>query len=157
MDLLMQGMMCFVGETAFAVLLGTPRKYCLHCGAVGTIGYLCYFLLIHQFGVNMAFAVAVGTFLILFCSRVLAVWMKVPATLFVVVGIFPLVPGTGIYYTAYYMISNDGAAAAMKGAETLKVALALAIGILIGNAIPQRWYNQLEKLHCCCRRWRGKG
>ena len=55
-------------------------------------------------------------------------------------GIFPLVPGAGIYYTAYYFIQNDNLQMAATAAETVKIAAALAIGIslVLGLPLPPR-------------------
>mgnify|MGYP000007696612 CR=1 FL=1 len=58
-----------------------------------------------------------------------AIRHKAPITVFLLTGIFPLVPGAGIYYTAYYFLRNDRALCTSKGIETLKVAVALALGI----------------------------
>ena len=51
-------------------------------------------------------------------------------------GIFPLVPGAGIYYTAYYFIQNENALALAKGISTFKIAVALAIGISLVLCVP---------------------
>ena len=40
--------------------------------------------------------------------------------MFLISGIFALVPGAGIYYTAYYFIMGDNAMAVAKGVETFK-------------------------------------
>ena len=42
-------------------------------------------------------------------------------------GIFPLVPGAGIYYTAYYFIQGENALSLANGISTFKVAVALAV------------------------------
>ena len=66
---------------------------------------------------------------------------RAPLTLFLLCGIFPLVPGAGIYYTAYYLLTNQETLFAAKGVETLKIAVALALGIAIVCSIPLpgRW------------------
>ena len=51
-------------------------------------------------------------------------------------GIFPLVPGAGIYYTAYYFLQGEQELFASKGGETFKVALALALGIALICSLP---------------------
>ena len=38
-----------------------------------------------------------------------AILLKTPVTVFLLTGIFPLVPGAGIYYTAYYFIQGENA------------------------------------------------
>ena len=45
-------------------------------------------------------------------------------------------PGAGIYYTAYYFLQGEEALFASKGAETFKVALALALGIALVCSLP---------------------
>ena len=57
-------------------------------------------------------------------------------TIFLLPGIFPLVPGAGIYYTAYYFLRGEQALFASKGVETFKVALALALGIALVCSLP---------------------
>ena len=57
-------------------------------------------------------------------------------TIFLLPGIFPLVPGAGIYYTAYYFLQGKQELFASKGVETFKVALALALGIALVCSVP---------------------
>ena len=45
---------------------------------------------------------------------------KCPITIFLVSGIIPLVPGAGIYYTAYYLVTGQMSLAAVKGLEAVK-------------------------------------
>jgi uncharacterized membrane protein YjjB (DUF3815 family) len=60
---------------------------------------------------------------------------------FLISGIFALVPGAGIYYTAYYFIMGDNAMAVAKGVETFKIAVALAVGIVLVLALPGRLFE----------------
>ena len=57
----------------------------------------------------------------------------------------PLVPGAGIYYTAYYFIQGNNALALSNGISTFKVAVALAIGItlVLSVPIPKRHRNKV--------------
>ena len=43
-----------------------------------------------------------------------------PVTIFLITGIFPLVPGAGIYYTGYHLFMSDNSLALDKGLETIK-------------------------------------
>ena len=69
-------------------------------------------------------------------TRVFAITQKTPVTVFLLTGIFPLVPGAGIYYTAYYFIQNENTLALAKGISTFKIAVALAIGISLVLCVP---------------------
>ena len=77
-------------------------------------------------------------------TRVFAILLKTPVTVFLLSGIFPLVPGAGIYYTAYYFIQGNNALALSNGISTFKVAVALAVGIslVLSVPIPQRFRHK---------------
>ena len=65
-------------------------------------------------------------------------------TVYLLSGIFPLVPGAGIFYTAYYLFTNDRALSSSKGIETFEVAGAIVLGIIFGFGIPQSLFNLLK-------------
>ena len=69
-------------------------------------------------------------------ARICAVLLKTPVTVFLLTGIFPLVPGAGIYYTAYYFIQGENALSLANGISTFKVAVALAVGIALVLGLP---------------------
>ena len=75
-------------------------------------------------------------------SRTMAVVRRNPATVYLLCGIFPLVPGAGIYYTAYYLITKESALFSAKGLETFEIALAIVFGIIFGFAIPEAIFHR---------------
>jgi uncharacterized membrane protein YjjB (DUF3815 family) len=83
----------------------------------------------------------IAAFILTVYSRAAAVKRLCPATTYLIPGIFPLVPGAGIYYTAYFMITNQPLQSSEKGLETLEVALAIVFGIIFGSAIPQSVFS----------------
>ena len=74
--------------------------------------------------------------------------MKCPITVFLISGIFPLVPGAGVYYTAYYLVTDQIALAGERGLGALKIAFAIVLGIAFVVSIPrevfrgQYWRNR---------------
>ena len=87
----------------------------------------------------------VATFVLTILSRILAVARCNPATIYLVSGIFPLVPGAGIYYTAYYLISGMPAKCSAKGLETFEIALAIVFGIIFGFSIPETLFHKRKQ------------
>ena len=69
-----------------------------------------------------------------------------PSTVFLITGIFTLVPVSGIYYTSYYLIMNELEQCAAKGMETFKIAGAIVLGIIFGLMLPQSWFNRLGRV-----------
>ena len=58
---------------------------------------------------------------------------------------FPLVPGSAIYYAAFYIFLNKGAEAAYYAAMTVKLGAAIALGILIAYSLPDCLFGWRHK------------
>lgn len=141
---LIQIIVAMVATLSFAILFFAPKEQYLSCSITGAVGWITYYLIVGH-GVNIGLASLIATFILTILSRCLSVIRKVPATIFLVTGIFPLVPGAGIYYTAYYLITNDMRMASGKGVETFLVAGAIVLGIIFGFALPQSLFNLCAK------------
>ena len=126
------------GSLAFAILYNVPRKFYLCAAFTGMAGWFCYYLIVPFTDTAVAsFFGAVGVVLV---SRIFTVWKKCPITVFLISGIFPLVPGAGVYYTMYYLVSNELTLAAIKGLESLKIAFGIVLGIVFIVTIPKKWF-----------------
>ena len=74
-------------------------------------------------------------------SETLARLNKAPATMFLIVGLLPLVPGAGIYYTMDYCISGNQIAFQQSLVHTLAVAGALTLGIVLVSSLYRLWFQ----------------
>lgn len=128
-----------IGTVAFSVLYSVPRAYYPHCGFTGGAGWLVYCLLISKSSAPEATFFA--AILVVFLSRLLAVWERCPVTIFLISGLFPLVPGGGVYWTAYYIVTNQMDLAAKTGFMALKVAVAIVLGIVLVFQLPQKIFH----------------
>ena len=126
------------GSLAFAILYNVPRKFYLCAAFTGMAGWLCYYLIVPF--TDTAVASFFGAVVVVLVSRIFAVWKKCPITVFLISGIFPLVPGAGVYYTMYYLVSNELTLAAIKGLESLKIAFGIVLGIVFIVTIPKKWF-----------------
>lgn len=136
----------FFGTVAYVVLFNVPRRYYLSCGITGIVAWLVY-LWASGFA-SPAAASFVAVIVAVFLSRMLAVRMKCPITIFLLAAILPLVPGAGIYYTAYYLVTNQLSMAAERGIGAVKVAFGIVVGIAFVVSIPR----EVFQVHY----WRGK-
>ena len=121
----------YVGTVAFAVLFGVPRKYYLGSGLCGMLGWLLYLILMNYTELSVANVVFFATVLVTFTAMVLAIVRKCPITVYLICGIFPLVPGAGIFWTTYNVVSEQLGAALHTGVTALKVTVAIAFGIIL--------------------------
>ncbi|MBO5372262.1 MAG: threonine/serine exporter family protein [Lachnospiraceae bacterium] len=143
--MIIQFLVSMLACLSFAILFCAPRNQCIYCALTGAAGWLSYLLLEPAAGAVAASLLA--TFLLTILSRIFAAARKNPVTLYLVIGIFPLVPGAGIYYTSYYFIMNDMTRFAVKGMETFKIAGAIALGIIFALAIPQSLFHIFQRAH----------
>ena len=129
-----------IGTVAFALLFGVPAAYYLTCGAIGAAGWLMYRLML---AVNMGatFAVFLATAVIVLLSRFAAVWRKCPATVFLITGIFPLVPGAKFYWAAYYLVTNQISEFQASGFAAVKIMVAIVLGIIFVFELPHKLFR----------------
>ena len=140
--IIIQFALSMIATMAFAILFCAPRNEWLLCGLSGAIGWIVYYVMFHH-NLGLMLSTTAATFVLSIYSRTLAVIRKQPATLYLLSGIFPLVPGAGIYYTAYYLITGESTLCYSKGMETCEIAASIVFGILFAFAIPQSWLNKL--------------
>ena len=132
---LLQFFIACLGTLAFGILFYVPPRHYFWCAITGGVGWLVYWLMLQvQPSTVIASLVAVVPLTLL--TRIFSIWRKAPSTVFLFCGIFPLVPGAGIYYTAYHFIQGEMDLFVSKGIETLKIAVALALGIAITLSVP---------------------
>ncbi len=133
----------FAGTIGFAIMYNVPKKYYIGCGVTGMAGWIVYLLVSGMKYVSAAVGSFFGAFIVVLISRMLSVKMRCPITIFLISGILPLVPGAGIYNTVYYIVTNQLTQAALKGIESLKIAFAIVMGIVIVVSIPRDVFHKI--------------
>ena len=68
-------------------------------------------------------------------SETMARIRKYPAISYLVVAIFPLLPGAGVYYTMNYAVLGQMDEFAREGMHTAAIAGIMAVGILLGSTL----------------------
>ena len=126
------------GTVAFALLFGVPGRFYPCCGMIGGAGWLLYSLLDGRF--SAAAATFFAAVLVMLLSRFFAVREKCPVTVFLISGIIPLVPGAGIYWAAYYMVTDQLAEAADAGFAAVKAVAAIVLGIVCIFELPRGFF-----------------
>lgn len=136
MNLILETLWAFLATVAFSIMFNTPKKELLYCGIAGAIGWFFYSLCI-KIGLSSTFSNFWGTIFIAYFSRLFAIIRKNPISVFLISGIITLVPGAGIYNTVLHIIMSDNKMASFYGIETVKIACAIAFGIIVILSLPQ--------------------
>ena len=142
--MIIQFIVCFFATLSFAVLFSAPKRQLLFCGLTGAIGWIVYLIIMEKDG-GVALANVCASFTLTLMARIFAALNKHPVTVYLLAGIFPLVPGAGIYYTSYYFIMHEMDNFAKYGAQTLIIAGSIVFGIVFGSALPQRLFRGFSR------------
>jgi uncharacterized membrane protein YjjB (DUF3815 family) len=110
-------------------------------GVIGAIGWTACLLLTRVAGFSPTVAVILSSVLICLCSRIAATWQKCPAQVFLLCGIFTLVPGAGIFWCTYHLVSGEFALASASGFAAIKAAVGIVLGIILAMELPQRLFS----------------
>ena len=135
----------FIGTVGFSVLFGAPRKFYAECGLAGMMGWAISLWVVTAGPQHVVGAAFLGALTVAAMSSILAVVRKCPATVFLICGIIPLVPGGGIFWTAYYLVSDQLRMAADSGFTAIKVTIAIAGGIILAGAIAGKAWSRLRR------------
>ena len=135
MEYLLQFAVAAVSTVCFGVTFQVPRRHMLACGVGGGVGWLCY-VLCQAAGCSAAIATFLAALPLTLACRLFAIRFRAPVTLFLLCGIFPLVPGAGIYYTAYYFLQGYGQQMADRGSEHTRTPRALGRAPAGAPALP---------------------
>lgn len=128
---------CALLATVFIAVLFQVRKENIFAAAIGG-GLGC---LVNECGL----ALGLGTFFSIFLaslalasySEIMARVRKTTVTTFLISGLFPLVPGAGMYYTMLAIVHNDLSEALSTGISTLSTAAVMALGILFVSTLSR--------------------
>ena len=134
-SMLVQFVVAMVATISFGITFQVGRRHYWTCGFVGAVGWTIYIACTTLGGMTAPMATLIATLPLAALSRFFAIRHKAPITVFLLTGIFPLVPGAGIYYTMSIGLSGAVQAALQKGLETAGIAGSLAVGILLVSTV----------------------
>ena len=123
-----------VGCTGFCMLFNVHGKGMTFCILGGTLSWAVYLVTTYllkdpYLGYFFATLFAAGF------AETMARIRHFPAITYLLISIFPLIPGAGIYYTSSYLADGNMAAFIEKGTETSAIAGIMAIGILMVSTV----------------------
>ena len=127
-----QAFACMLGCVGFAILFNIHGPGGLLCTLGGVITWLIY-LLVVRFTGNDLTAYFWGTLFAAIYSEVMARIRKYPAISYLVVSIFPLIPGAGVYFAMNYAVKGQMEAFTSQGTHTAAIAGIMAVAILLAS------------------------
>ena len=122
----------FVGCMGFAILFNIHGPGAFLCGLGGALSWAIYLIVIRS-GHSDILGYFWSSLFASVYSETMARIRKYPAISYLVISIFPLIPGAGAYYTMNYAVRGQMELFASQGMHTAAIAGILAVGILLGS------------------------
>lgn len=132
----------FLGTFGYATIINIPKKHLIHTAFTAMAGYGVYLLMLPSEIIGCFLGACVIAALGEIFSRVL----KDAATLFIIPGIIPLVPGAKMYNMTLSLIRQDFSEAATLGVQVLMYAGGIAVAILLVSSTVRSVTRYMAKV-----------
>ncbi len=135
MDFIIQCIGAFIGSLGFSFVFRVYKTYknAIIAACIAALGWAIYLAFSNLN--NSMYQTFIAALFVATLSEIMARLRKAPATLFIVISIFPLVPGKFIYLSMLYWIQGDFNAFLNALSTTFLISGAIAFGILIISTI----------------------
>lgn len=135
MKLTIDLLISFVAAMAYGILFNVPKRALFWGGVTGLLGWLGYAGAPRLLGVGQPAAALCGSILVSVASELFARVTRHPATVFIVPGIIPLVPGAAAYRTMLLFLRGRTVEGIDMGVQTAFFAGGVAAGLLVVGSI----------------------
>ena len=147
-QLLLPTLIAFVSCIGFCMIFNIRDKNMLIAAVGGALAWAVYLIVDHYADSVMANFMG-GIFVSLY-AEIMARVRRMPSTCILIIGLLPLVPGSGIYYTMKYYVQGQYADFAARGMATLTAAGAIALGVMLVISMVRMFlhiqHNRVRKL-----------
>ncbi len=124
----------FCSTVGFCILFHVPKKHIVSASFVGACGWVTYTYLVSS-GTGSVMACFAGSLMVALLSDLFSRAFKEAATIFIIPGILPLVPGANMYHTMLAILHSNAEETASIGTETLLMAGSIAVALLVVASI----------------------
>lgn len=129
---------CFVACVGFSLLFNIHGPGIVLCTLGGVLTWGVYLIVCSVSG-NDIIGYFFASLAAALYSEIMARVRKYPAISYLVVSIFPLIPGAGVYYTVNHAVRGEMESFSSRGMHTLAIAGAIAVGILLVSTSFRLW------------------
>lgn len=133
-SLLPQCFFAVIGCLGFGILFNVQGPGALLCALGGALSWAVYLWTLEITGSELMAYFWSALFASLY-AEIMARIRKYPAFSYLVISIFPMIPGAGVYYTMSYALQGEMELFARRGMFTAAIAGIMAVGVLLGSSV----------------------
>ena len=131
-----QNIATFIACVGFSIIFNIHGFGIVICALGGMITWVVY-CVASYLGCDLYVSYFFATAFAAGYSEIMARVRKYPAISYLVVAIFPLIPGAGIYYATSFLLQGDRSAFVQKALQTIGIAGVIAVGILMVSTLAR--------------------
>ncbi|MGL4761936.1 MAG: threonine/serine exporter family protein [Sarcina sp.] len=144
MEYMTQILACTLGAFGYALVYNV-KKDKLFAVAIGGFLTITMYVIGNELLNDVFLATTISSAALTFYSEILARNLKSPATVFLMPGIIPLVPGGGLFYTMTGLLTGNDIQFEAYKISTFEATAGIAIGVIIASLIFQHINRLLAK------------
>lgn len=144
-NMIIEFIFAFMGTLGFAIIFNVPLRHMPTASIIGGLGWVTYHIAVDA-GLSIPIACFLGACTVGLTSDLASRLLKEAATIFVIPGVLPLVPGAGTYYTMLAIVEGNLEEAAATGVQTLAMAGSIALGLLVTGTIVQIFRSAVRNI-----------
>ncbi len=127
---IIQTITAFVGALGFALLFNVRGYKPIIAGIGGALSWIIYLVMNYCMN-DKILSLFIASVFIMLLAEVLARVYKTPAIILLVPMLIPLIPGGDLYYTMFYLVSNNLTESLSYLSLVIKEAASISFGIII--------------------------
>ena len=143
---LVQCLFAFVGCLGFTILFNIQFPGGFLCMLGGALSWGAYCIALEIGGSELAAYFWSALFASVYAETMARI-RRFPAISYLVVSVFPMIPGAGVYYTMTYAVQGEMELFAAKGMFTAAIAGIMAVGILLGSTVFRMYSDWKSRGH----------
>ena len=134
----------FIGCIGFSILFNIHGRGTVLCALGGFLAWAVYCIVLKLDGTEIS-AYFWSALTASVYSEIMARIRKCPAISYLVISVFPLIPGAGVYYTMRYAVLGQMDLFASQLMHTAAIAGIMAVSILLVSTSVRLWFSRKMK------------
>jgi uncharacterized membrane protein YjjB (DUF3815 family) len=132
---------CIFATMSLARLLGQPKRTLIYTAAIALTGYIVFVLLNRSFFAYFVSGIIVGVL-----CEIAARLTKTAASIYLVCGIIPMVPGLGLYRSAEQFVNENYNGALESLMHAFGGLGAIALALTFSTLVFLRFHTHIKQL-----------
>ena len=126
---------CTIGCAGFVLMFGARKKALLYSTVGSFLTWFVYLFAVNEFGCGFFIATMVSSCFIALYASIVNAFTGIPSAIFLTSCVFPLLPGSNLYYTVFGSVSDNPELFRTQGRAMVLIALGIALGYITMDVV----------------------